>query len=116
VIDNKQSYTFDFRGGFMNKYIEMEKIYAKSEDVVARDLHGEFIIIPITSGIGDLEDELFTLNEFGKEIWDRLDGKRNVTELVEGLYSDYEASPGEIEMDVAGFMGELLRRGIIVEV
>ncbi|MEQ8171644.1 MAG: PqqD family protein [Candidatus Eremiobacterota bacterium] len=99
----------------MNNQIDVNKMYKKSEDVVAREFHGEFIIIPITSGIGDLEDELFTLNEFGKAIWDRLDGEKNVKKLAENLSQEYEASPGEIEKDTVGFMYELFKRGIIVE-
>lgn len=33
----------------------LSKIYKPSEDIVAREIQGELIIIPITSGVGDLE-------------------------------------------------------------
>ena len=36
-----------------------------SEDVVAREIEGEFIIVPLAAGIGDMEDELYSLNESG---------------------------------------------------
>jgi hypothetical protein len=42
-----------------------ESILIRSDDIVSRDIEGELIIVPITSGIGDLEDELYTLNETG---------------------------------------------------
>ena len=47
----------------------LDIIYVPSEDVVAREIEGEMIIVPIASGIGDMEDELYTLNETGKAIW-----------------------------------------------
>jgi len=46
--------------------IRMEAAYIPSEDVVAREIEGELIIVPLAAGIGDLEDELYTLNETGK--------------------------------------------------
>ena len=52
--------------------IKRDAVYAVSDDVVAREIEGEIIIVPLVAGIGDLEDELFTLNETGKAIWDRL--------------------------------------------
>lgn len=46
----------------MEARISLDAIFAPSENVVAREIQGEFIIIPITSGVGDLVDEIFTLN------------------------------------------------------
>lgn len=96
--------------------ISLNKIYKISEDVVARDIEGEFIIIPITSGIGDMEDEIFALNKTGRAIWDKLDGKKNLKEVAKALASDFRGSPGEIEKDVAGLAGELLKRRMLIEV
>ena len=39
---------------------------------------GEIIIVPVVAGIGDVADELFTLNVTGKAIWEQLDGQRNL--------------------------------------
>jgi hypothetical protein len=96
--------------------ISLNKIYKPSEDVVAREVMGEFIIIPITSGIGDAEEEIFTLNETGRAIWDKLDGNKNLKEVAKALASDFRGSPGGIEKDVAGLVGELLKRRMLIEV
>lgn len=93
-----------------------EKAYAPSEDVVARDVQGEFIIIPITSGIGDLEDEIFSLNETGRAIWEKLDGKKTLKDAVAELASDFEGDGGVIEKDVSGLLEELLKRRMVIEV
>lgn len=96
--------------------IKKDGVYNTSEDVVAREIEGELIIVPLVAGIGDLEDELFTLNETGKAIWDQLDGKRNLGEVITALAQAYDAPPGEIEVDVLGLVEELLRRRMLVEV
>jgi len=100
----------------METTIDLKTVYVPAEDdVVARELHGEFIIIPITSGVGDVEDEIFSLNETGKAIWERMDGKRNLDEVVKSLTSDFEGPEEEIRKDVIGIIEELLRRKIIIE-
>ena len=93
----------------------LDTAYVPSEDVVARKIAGEFIIVPLVAGIGDLEDELFTLNETGGTIWDRLDGRRSLQDVVEELCAEFEASTEEIERDVMGFVAELFKRGMLVE-
>jgi len=92
----------------------MEAAYIPSEDVVAREIEGELIIVPLAAGIGDLEDELYSLNETGKALWARLDGKRTLREIARGLAEEYEAPPGEIEKDVRGLVQELVRRRMLV--
>ncbi len=93
----------------------LDTVYVSSEDVVAREIEGELIIVPLVAGIGDVEDELFALNETGRAIWKRLDGKRNLTDVVEELSAEFETPAGEIEKDVMGFVGELLKRRMLVE-
>ena len=96
--------------------IRMEAVYAPSDDVVARDIEGELIIVPLVAGIGDMEDELYTLNETGKAIWDQLDGKKNLNEVINTLAQEYDAPPGGIEHDVFGLVEELAKRRMLVEV
>ena len=93
-----------------------DSVYAVSDDVVAREIEGEIIIVPLVAGIGDLEDELFTLNATGKAIWERLDGHRSLNDVIAELAAEYQAPPGEIEIDVLGLVEELSRRRMLVAV
>jgi len=97
----------------LSEIVKKEDIYAPSEEIVARDIEGELIIVPLTSGVGDMEDELFTLNDTGKAIWKKLDGKKSVDEIISELSEDYQAESGEIENDVTGLLEELLKRKIL---
>jgi hypothetical protein len=99
----------------MDDKISSDKVYMPSEEIVAREIQGEFVIIPITSGVGDSEDEIFTLNETGKAVWDRLDGKKSLKEISGELGSEFEGTTEEIEKDCLGLVKELLQRRIIIE-
>lgn len=94
--------------------VSLDGRYKPSEDVVARAIEGELIIVPLVTGIGDLEDELFTLNETGKAIWDRLDGKKTLRDVLTELLAEFEAPAGEIEQDLIGLVEELVKRRILV--
>ncbi|MGA2160127.1 MAG: PqqD family protein [Dehalococcoidia bacterium] len=94
----------------------LDKIFKVSDDVVAREIEGEIIIVPLVAGIADLEDELFTLNATGKAIWDKLDGRRRLQDIISELSVEYQAPPGEIEVDVLGLVEELVRRRMLVAI
>ena len=85
-----------------------------SADVVAREIDGQIIIVPLTSGLGDMEDELYTLNDTGKSIWDRLDGTRTIEQVVKDLTAEFDASVETLRTDVLGLVDELLKRKILV--
>ncbi|OGC07260.1 hypothetical protein A2526_05500 [candidate division WOR-1 bacterium RIFOXYD2_FULL_36_8] len=95
--------------------LNLDSIYMPSEKIVAREIEGELIIVPLMSGVGDMEDELFTLNDTGKEIWKRLDGNRSLKAIVDELIAEFDALREEIEKDVLGLASELVKRGMLVE-
>ena len=96
--------------------LQLDSVYIPSEDVVAREIEGEVIIVPLVAGIGDSDDELYTLNETGQAIWRQLDGVNSLGAVVAHLAAEYEAPEGEIEQDVLGLVGELAQRGMLVAV
>ena len=95
---------------------ELEIVYRKSEELVEREIEGELIIVPLTSGIADMEDELYTLNPVGRDVWERLNAKRSVGNIVEELLELYQGEKEEIRADVLGFLAELKKRRMIEEV
>lgn len=96
--------------------IQIDSVYAPSDDVVAREIAGELIIVPLVAGIGDMEDELFTLNETGRAIWKELDGERNLRAIIGTLVQTYDAPAAEIEQDAVGLVQELVNRRMLVEI
>jgi hypothetical protein len=95
--------------------LDLRAVYQPSEDVVAREIEGEIIIVPLVAGIAGDEEDLFTLNKTGKIIWQRLDGKANLEKVISDLQEEFDSGPGEIEHDVKGFVLELLSRKILVQ-
>lgn len=93
--------------------VTLQTICAPSDDIVAREIEGEIIIVPLSSGIGDTEDEIYSLNPTGQAIWKQLDGVRTLGAVVDALMNEFNASRAELETDVLGFCGEMVKRGIL---
>ncbi len=98
----------------MDDPVTLDGIYGPSDDIVAREIEGEVVIIPLVSGIGDMEDELFTLNETGRAVWRKLDGAKTLRQVARELAEEYEAPAGVIEGEVAGLVADLAARRMVV--
>jgi hypothetical protein len=93
--------------------LNLNVVCAPSDDIVAREIEGEIVIVPLVAGIGDAEDELYTLNPTGQAIWQKLDGQRTLKDVALLLAGEFNAPLADIESDVLGFASELTRRRIL---
>lgn len=97
----------------MTTEITLQAVCAPSDDVVARVIEGEIIIVPLGAALSDTDNELFTLNEVGKAVWDRLDGKRSLADVAAELAGEFDAPAAKIQADVLGFAAKMTQLGIL---
>jgi len=88
-------------------------VFRHNDSLVARDLAGEKVIIPVRGKVGDL-GSIYTLNAIGGEIWNMLDGRRAVSEIVNTLQNDYDIDPATLAADIRRVLGEMQQEGLIV--
>jgi len=97
----------------MASQINPESVYIPSDEVVARVIEGELILVPFTAVPKENEGELYSLNPTGREIWNLLDGKNSVLDVSRKLAEEYGASPDGLLPDIVGLLEELQHRRII---
>ncbi len=95
--------------------VKLHSAYALPEAIVARDMGGVFVIVPVASGTGAAFDALCTLNDTGRALWESPDGKKTLKDVVDEFSAKYDAPPAVIEKDILGFAEELLTRYMLVE-
>jgi hypothetical protein len=98
----------------MVENLTLESICVPSSDVVVRDIEGDTLIVPLISGIGEADDELYTVNETGQAILRNLDGTRTLRQVSETLVQEFDSSVDNIGDDVLGFVSEMVKRKILV--
>ncbi len=90
----------------------MSKRFVKDNSSVTRSIAEETIIVPIRSGVGDL-DSIYTLNEVGTSIWKMIDGTRSGEQIVEEISNEYDVEREQAAKDVFEFLGMLEAEGLI---
>ena len=84
----------------------MKKRFVKQGNWVTREIAGETIIVPVRSQVGAL-DSIYTLNEIATQIWQLLDGRTNVDQIVEAVCREYDISPEDARRDTLDFLQSL---------
>ena len=87
-------------------------ILQRSPDVVARKIGDETILVPVVAGIGNMDDDLYTVKGSAEEIWNRLDGTSTLDDIAKALSNAYAASYEIVLQDVSGFCTELCERNL----
>jgi hypothetical protein len=97
----------------VNMKVTLDSVCVPSENVVAREIEGEIIIVPLTAGIGDADDELYTLNDTARAIWNALNGQKTLAQVATALKGEFSSPENDIDKDVLGFAAEMVKRGIL---
>ena len=87
--------------------MEMTAVPTQNPDTAARLIDDKvFVLNPETS-------ELHALNEVGARIWELADGVRPVADIVATIEQEYDVSTQSAQADVAGFLDELVAKGLV---
>ena len=89
------------------------KHFSKRDDLVTRSITGETIIVPIQGHVGDL-DGIYTLNDVGTTIWDLIDGKVSVGQIVDTVRNEYDVPPEDLKHDLIALVSELSAQGLVI--
>jgi hypothetical protein len=88
------------------------KLVTKEKDLVTRSIAEETIVVPVRNNVGDL-DSIYTLNQLGTMIWELIDGRNGVSQIIDAICSAYDVAPEEAERDALEFLKSLETAGLI---
>jgi methyltransferase-like protein len=91
----------------------LNSILSHSTSVVTRKTGNEYVLVPVANNIADM-NSVFILNETGAFIWEKIDGKRTVEEVIELVVKEYEIDKETAINDVLEFAGNM-NKYIIIE-
>ena len=85
---------------------ELKSVPSRSSSVVTRKTGNEYVLVPVTNNIADMTS-VYTLNETGAFIWELIDGKKNVEELIKAVIDKYDVDRETATRDVFSFLDNL---------
>jgi len=90
----------------------LKSIVSQSESIVTRKTGNEYVLVPITDNIADM-NSVYTLNETGAFIWEKIDGKRDLDEIIAAVINEYDIDRKSAESDVFSFIENMSKYLII---
>ena len=90
----------------------LDKIPQKNTELAWRIIDNETVIIPLDEQTSDSEKINF-LNETGTRIWELIDGKNSIKDIVVRIVKEYEIEEKEAEKEVVSFIKKLKSRNLI---
>jgi methyltransferase-like protein len=92
--------------------VDLKSVPAHSSSIVTKKTGNEYVLVPVTNNIADM-DSVFTLNETGAFIWELIDGKKSVEDLIEAVIKEYDVDSITATTDVFSFINNLHKYLII---
>jgi len=89
--------------------------FIRTQDVVARQIEGELIIVPIRRGVGDM-NSLYTLNSVGSVLWEFMAEEHSLTEMVARICDEFEVTASQANSDIQAFLDSMLEEKLIQSV
>lgn len=86
--------------------------FVRNKNFIFRQIVEEMVLVPIRQNVADL-DSIYTLNELGAFIWERLETPTTVAKLQDDILEDFDVDAATVQSDLAIFMEELERIGAV---
>jgi len=84
----------------------LNSILSRSPSVVTRKTGKEYVLVPVANNIADM-NSVYTLNETGAFIWEQIDGKRNIEDIIVLVTEEYDIDEETASKDVLDFIGNM---------
>jgi len=86
--------------------MDLQKLYTLKSKFVVRAVGNELILVPLTGNVAQM-NELFTLNETAKFIWENLEENTTFVELEELMTEAFDVDNETAKKDIEAFIKKL---------
>ena len=92
----------------------LKTILSHSKSIVTTKTGNEYVLVPIANNIADM-NSMYTLNETGAYIWERINGENSVEDIINEMMMEYEVDYDSASNDVFSFLDDMSKYLIISE-
>ncbi len=97
--------------GLSESSISPGSVYARTPDIVPRQIAGDTILVAVRGELARLE-RIFVLNTVGEHIWGILDGRRTVADVATDVCEVFDIDAATAIADVTWFLADLEDAGL----
>jgi len=87
--------------------MDLSIVLTKSPDAAYRTYDGQAtIVLPSRAQVS-------VLNEVGSAVWERIDGRRSLQEILDGILEEFEITRDRALTDLEAFVADLRAQGMV---
>jgi len=86
--------------------MNLQSLHKLKSKFVARNVGNELILVPLTANVAQM-NELFTLNETGKFIWENINENSTVLEIENLMIENFDIDSAIAKRDIELFLSKL---------
>jgi methyltransferase-like protein len=90
----------------MDIMADLKSVPSRAPSIVTRKTGNEYVLVPVANNIADM-NSVYTLNETGAFIWELIDGKKDVEDLIEAVINEYDIDRETALTDVMSFIDNM---------
>ena len=87
-------------------------VFVASTAIVARRVGEETILVPVSSGVGDL-DAIYTLSDVAARVWTLLREPASLRQIVDVVCDEYDVAREVVTQDVSEFLETLASKKLV---
>ena len=86
--------------------MNLKTLFSKKTNYASKYIGDELILVPIKNNIAEMKN-LFALNEVGAYIWDNIDDKNTIENIVDLVMKEFETDFETANKDTLDFLEQL---------
>jgi len=91
---------------------DQDELFSRNPDFVFRRIIDETILVPVHRNLAEM-DCIYTLNELGALLWEKLSVPTSRTELCQVILDTYDTNEEAASVDLEAFLDELQAIGAL---
>lgn len=92
----------------------LKTILSHSKSIVTTKTGNEYVLVPVANNIADM-NSVYTLNETGAFIWEHINGKNSVEDIINKMTTEFEVDSVTASNDVYSFIDDMSKYLIVNE-
>lgn len=85
----------------------MERVPKKNPDIIGKNVRGEMVLLNPLSG------KYYGLNKVGCAFWEKVDGKRSLSEIISLLLEDFNVEKERLIQDIEDLIKTLTENKLV---
>ncbi len=89
--------------------MDLKRIYINKSKFVVREIGDELILVPLTGNVAKM-NEMFTMNETGKLIWENINETTTVDDLEKVVVDEFSIDIETARKDIELFINQIITK------